>query len=86
MIRHYGNEAWAILGDAKSEEDLGASFGATLTEAEVLWLIEKEYAETAEDVIWRRTKLGLKLDEPQVDQIESFMRDAQIALKEKAAE
>ncbi|MCE0506325.1 glycerol-3-phosphate dehydrogenase [Roseivivax sp. GX 12232] len=84
MIRHYGTEAWQILGEAKTEADLGTPFGTTLTEAEVLWLMEKEYAETAEDVVWRRTKLGLKLDEPQIDLLETFMQDAAAALEDRA--
>ena len=86
MIRHYGTESWDILGDATSAEDLGETFGDTLTEAEVLWLIEKEYAETAEDVIWRRTKLGLRLDEPEIDALETFMNDAILVKRNEAAE
>ncbi|SIS51596.1 homodimeric glycerol 3-phosphate dehydrogenase (quinone) [Roseivivax lentus] len=86
MIRHYGTEAWDILGEAKSVEDLGENFGGTLTEAEVMWLIDKEYAETAEDVIWRRTKLGLRLDEPEIDALETFMQDALLMKRTEAAE
>ncbi|MGY9047884.1 MAG: glycerol-3-phosphate dehydrogenase, partial [Rhodobacterales bacterium] len=61
MIRAYGTEAFDILGDAKSSEDLGQTFGGTLTEAEVRWLMGTEYARTAEDVVWRRSKLGLRM-------------------------
>ena len=53
LIRAYGTEARAVLGEAKEAADLGEDFGATLTEAEVNWLIAKEYARSAEDVIWR---------------------------------
>lgn len=74
MIRHYGLEAREILGSAKSPNDLGRDFGATLSEAEVIWLIEKEWARTAEDVIWRRTKLGLRLTEEQAATLETFIR------------
>jgi glycerol-3-phosphate dehydrogenase len=55
----YGSAAYEILGDATSAEALGRAFGQGLSEAELRWLIEREWARTAEDVLWRRTKLGL---------------------------
>jgi glycerol-3-phosphate dehydrogenase len=73
LIRAYGTEARAVLGNAKVAEDLGRSFGATLTEAELRWLRAHEYAHTAEDVIWRRSKLGLRLTAEQVAEIAAFM-------------
>ncbi|CAD0183242.1 Aerobic glycerol-3-phosphate dehydrogenase [Ruegeria sp. THAF57] len=69
LVRAYGTDARVILADAKSASDLGQEFGATLTERELEWLAEKEYARTAEDVAWRRNKLGLKLTTDQIDQI-----------------
>lgn len=57
----YGLLAWEVLGRARSAGDLGRSFGATLTEAEVHFLIEREWARSADDVLWRRSKLGLQL-------------------------
>ena len=76
LVRAYGTEAWAVLGEAKSVSDLGQDFGATLTEAEVRWLMTHEYARAAEDVVWRRSKLGLRLDAEQIAAIDAFMRDA----------
>jgi glycerol-3-phosphate dehydrogenase len=76
LARAYGTEARAILGDATSAADLGRSFGATLTEAEVSWLMSSEYACTAEDVIWRRSKLGLRLTEDEVAGLAAFMAGA----------
>ncbi|MFN3723684.1 MAG: glycerol-3-phosphate dehydrogenase [Paracoccaceae bacterium] len=73
LIRAYGTEAVTLLGDAKSQDDLGRDFGATLTEAEVRWLMTHEYARHAADVVWRRTKLGLRLTAEQIAQIDSFM-------------
>ena len=61
LTRAYGARAARVLGRAKSAADLGQDFGATLTEAEVRYLIEQEWARTAEDVVWRRSKLGLRL-------------------------
>jgi glycerol-3-phosphate dehydrogenase len=75
MIRHYGLEAREILGDAKEAAALGRDFGSTLTEAEVTWLMEREWAQTVEDVIWRRTKLGLRLNEAQIAELADFMAD-----------
>ena len=59
LVRAYGTEARLILGDAGTAADLGQDFGATLTAAEVDWLMTREFARTAEDVLWRRSKLGL---------------------------
>ncbi|TIT77111.1 MAG: glycerol-3-phosphate dehydrogenase, partial [Mesorhizobium sp.] len=59
LTRLYGTLAQAVLGLAKSNADLGRNFGADLYEAEVRYLVENEWALTAEDVLWRRTKRGL---------------------------
>ena len=73
LIKGYGTEARAILGDAKAVTDLGQDFGATLTEAEVKWLMAHEFARTAEDVVWRRSKLGLRLTADQIAALDAFM-------------
>ncbi|MPQ94951.1 glycerol-3-phosphate dehydrogenase [Thioclava sp. JE_KL1] len=75
MIRHYGTESWDIFGDAKALDDLGRDFGGTLTEAELRWLVEKEWARKVEDVIWRRTKLGLRLDADQVNSVAAWLEE-----------
>lgn len=61
MVRCYGTNTHTILGKAKTATDLGKGFGAGLTEAELIWLRDHEFAATGEDVLWRRTKLGLRL-------------------------
>ncbi|GAA6181064.1 glycerol-3-phosphate dehydrogenase [Shimia sp. NS0008-38b] len=76
LIRAYGTEAPTILGTAKSASDLGVDFGATLSAAEVDWLMAKEYARTAEDVVWRRSKLGLRLNVAQIAAIGDYMQQA----------
>ena len=73
LVRAYGTEAWQVLGEAKEAANLGRDFGATLSEAELRWLIEQEYARTAEDVLWRRSKLGLRLEADQVKALEDWM-------------
>ncbi|RNF34840.1 glycerol-3-phosphate dehydrogenase [Paracoccus methylarcula] len=79
LIRAYGNDAWAILGEASEMAALGRDFGATLTEAEVRWLMDREFARHAEDVVWRRSKLGLRMDAPQVAALEEWMMEARAA-------
>jgi glycerol-3-phosphate dehydrogenase len=73
MIRAYGAEAAVVLGEARNPADLGEDFGATLTGAEVHWLMQREFAREAADVVWRRTKLGLRLNTAQVDRLQAFM-------------
>ena len=76
LIRAYGSEAKLVLGNATSATALGRDFGATLTEAEVRWLMTREYARHAADVVWRRSKLGLRMAADQVEALEEFMQDA----------
>ena len=52
----------------------GTHFGGSLYETEVRYLMEHEWARTAEDVLWRRTKLGLRLNESEVAQLEAWMK------------
>ena len=76
LVRGYGTEARDILKGASSAADLGRDFGATLTGAEVNWLIEHEWARCAADVLWRRTKLGLRIDADGAAALDAFMQDA----------
>ena len=73
LIKGYGTEAKEIMGDAKAAADLGQDFGATLSEAEVKWLMAREYARSAEDVVWRRSKLGLRLTKEQITALDAYM-------------
>ena len=75
LIRTYGTNAAKMLGAAKTLKDLGEDFGAGLTEAEVRWLMEREFAATAEDILWRRTKLGLHMQPEQANRLESWLED-----------
>jgi glycerol-3-phosphate dehydrogenase len=61
LVRAYGSELEAVLGGARRLEELGQDLGAGLTERELAWLRTEEWAGTAEDVLWRRTKLGLHM-------------------------
>jgi glycerol-3-phosphate dehydrogenase len=61
MVRAYGTRLDRILGDARRLDNLGECFGEELTAAEVRYLMRHEFAETADDVLWRRSKLGLRV-------------------------
>jgi glycerol-3-phosphate dehydrogenase len=72
----YGTRAERILGDAREPADLGCWFGATLTQAEVRYLMDEEWAQTADDVLWRRTKLGLAVAPREAERLADFMAQA----------
>ena len=61
LARRHGTRAALVLGDARSAADLGTDFGNGLTEREVRYLQRDEWASTADDVLWRRTKCGLAM-------------------------
>ena len=77
LIKAYGTEAATLLQGATGPADLGRDFGATLTEREVRWLITHEFARTAEDVVWRRNKLGLRLKADEVAALDDWMRTSE---------
>jgi glycerol-3-phosphate dehydrogenase len=84
LVRLYGTEAPAVLGGARSAAELGEEFGAGLTAREVQWQMREEWARSAEDVLWRRTRLGLRLTRAQQDRLAAFMAGERMA--ERAAE
>lgn len=73
LVKAYGTDARLLLGDARNMDALGRDFGADLTEREVLWLMKHEFAASAEDVVWRRSKLGLRLDARQIAALQDWM-------------
>ena len=73
LARAYGTRTRAILDGATNWSSLGREFGDGLTEAEVTYLMREEWAEETADVIWRRSKLGLRLSQEQIVALESFM-------------
>jgi glycerol-3-phosphate dehydrogenase len=73
LVRAYGTRVDQVLGQATTPDDLGARFGADLTAAEVRYLMAKEWAMTADDVLWRRSKLGLRFTKIETDALDRFM-------------
>lgn len=78
LLRNYGSRTYEIIGEANAMTDLGEVLGGDLTTREVDYLIEREWARTAEDVLWRRSKLGLHLNEAEKTKVADY-------LKQKAA-
>ncbi len=74
LLRAYGTRVTTILGSASSLDDLGQPFGATLSEVEVRHLVDHEWARTADDVVWRRSKLGLRLSQDEIGVLDDWMR------------
>jgi glycerol-3-phosphate dehydrogenase len=75
LVRAYGTRIESILGDAASMQDLGQRFAGDLTAAELRYLVEQEWVETADDVLWRRSKLGLKASTKDRVAINSFIAE-----------
>ena len=73
LAQAYGTRARTMLGDAASLQDLGRDFGATLSEREVRYLIAHEFAVSADDIVWRRSKLGLRMTAEQVAALDRWI-------------
>jgi len=73
LARRHGSEAANLLGDAQDPADLGQAFGGGLTERELEWMVSRQWARGAGDVLWRRSKLGLVLDESQLAAVAGWL-------------
>ena len=73
LVHAYGTRLEQIMGSATAWDDLGPQFGAGLTPAEVRYLIAHEWAVTADDILWRRTKLGLRMSAEEQNALEKFV-------------
>ncbi len=73
LVRSYGTRAYVWLGEARSPTELGTDFGHGLYAAEVDYLMASEWARSAEDILWRRSKLGLRFDNEQVAALERYV-------------
>jgi glycerol-3-phosphate dehydrogenase len=73
LVSAYGSRLSAVLGDAGERADLGPAFGPQLTGAEVRYLMAKEWARFPDDILWRRSKLGLTMTPADRDALAAFM-------------
>ncbi len=80
LARAYGSAVADILGDAATYAELGHHFGADLYAAEIEWMQDQEWACSADDVLWRRSKLGMALDATAVDAVQAFLDSRTVKL------
>jgi len=73
--RAYGSQLGEVLADAKAMSDMGLCFGADLYQREVEYLVAKEWARSSDDILWRRSKLGLYFSQDEVEALDAFVRD-----------
>jgi glycerol-3-phosphate dehydrogenase len=85
LVRAYGTRARAIVRGARDARDWGETFGLDLTEREVRHLMEHEWAKTADDVLWRRSKLGLRMSGAEAQRLDDWMRAAGAITRAPAA-
>ena len=76
LVAAYGTNVKAILGAAKDHAELGPAFGPELTGAEVRYLMANEWARFPDDILWRRTKLGLTMPPGDKEALAAFMAKA----------
>jgi glycerol-3-phosphate dehydrogenase len=79
LLGHYGTRSRVILGEAQEMDELGEIFGHDLSAREVDYLIAEEWARTAEDVLWRRSKLGLRFNDSETERLAAYMAERQPA-------
>lgn len=74
LARNYGTCAERIIGHARTLDDLGECLGADLFESEVDYLINHEWACTSDDILWRRSKLGLRFDRSETAALDAWLK------------
>ncbi|MEM6651461.1 MAG: glycerol-3-phosphate dehydrogenase [Pseudomonadota bacterium] len=79
LARAYGTRLQRVLRGAKAPSDLGEHFGAGLYEKEVAYLVAHEFARSVDDIVWRRTKLGLHLSSAQLERLRDRLETQQPA-------
>jgi len=76
-VRTYGTRCKVLLNGANSLNDLGKYFGSDLYQKEVDFLVDTEWATSTDDIIWRRTKLGLRLSAKDVENLENYLNSSE---------
>ena len=79
LVRDYGTRAQMIVDGATTLAGLGEDFGAGLTQAEVDYLVTEEFAQTSADIVWRRSKLGLRLSKEDVARLDGYLEKRKVA-------
>ncbi|MCE2574291.1 glycerol-3-phosphate dehydrogenase [Komagataeibacter sp. FNDCR2] len=77
LVRNYGSCAGEIVGDARSMADMGEQFGAGLSAREVEYLMAREWARTTQDILWRRSRLGLHVTDEDAARLDAYLHARQ---------
>jgi len=72
-VNQFGTLVWTLLENVTSEADMGRVFSEGVYQAEIDYLMQHEFSQKAEDVLWRRTKLGLYLSQEQQAEVTQYM-------------
>ena len=75
----YGNRVWRMLGEARSLDALGEDLGQQLYAQEVDYLRREEWATQVDDILWRRTKLGLAFSEPEKARLQRYLTERPVS-------
>jgi D-erythritol 1-phosphate dehydrogenase len=75
LVRRHGTRATRVLGSATTLADLGTHFGDTLYAAEVDYLGAVEWARSADDILWRRTKCGLRVTPAHCEALAAYLHE-----------
>ena len=73
LIRQYGTESQLIFAGCQTSKDLGQNFGNEIFQCELDWAIANEWVSCADDFLWRRSKLGLRVDSKEKSKIEHYI-------------
>ena len=73
LVRLYGTDVWTLLKDCQQICDLGTHFGAGLYQVEVDYLVREEWARLAQDIVYRRTKLGLRMTVEEISALQQYL-------------
>ncbi len=74
FIKAYGTDVFKMLKGVETRDDMGEHFGWNMYAREVDWLVKHEFAKTADDILWRRSKLGLRFTEKDVEALEKYLQ------------
>ena len=81
VAHRHGTLATSVLGAARKPEDLGEAFGNGLTAAEIDYFVGTEWARTGEDVLWRRSKCGLRMAQAARERVTAYVAKAAAGLR-----
>lgn len=81
LARSYGTRIDMIVGNSSSLKDMGLMFGETLTESEVNYLVNHEWARAPRDILWRRSKIGVHMSATEITQFESWFNSQDFTSK-----